>query len=562
VLKQHLKRIIIGFICGAFSAPMIAQNFELIITTKDSSNYAVIATVLYNKVHLSKKSVAAEIDTVANELAKKGYIHNTFEVTVTDSIYNCTFILNEKIEFIRVYYPGDLLDRAFLNPITLKTTDSYFEIPFSNVEYTLTAIVTYFEELGHSFTNAYLTNLSEQQNLLTATLQIDVSPKRTINNVVVKGYPDFPKKYLKHYLHIKPTTTFNKSSLSNLNDLINTIPFVTQIKQPEVLFTKDSTTLYIYVKKKSNSNFDGIIGFSNEESGKLRFNGFIDLNLNNVFNKGESFHINWENSQQNNSTLNLSFNAPYIVNSKFNLNGAFEIFRQDSIFLNTNLMLSVGYTLNQHSNIYLTGTNEKSDVTATPSNTYTIESYKKNVLGASYTYKILESPNYINRYKFIVDGGYFIGNRKSDQENTQQNSFQFLIEYMVHFNFRNSLFLKSTTKILNTANPFENELYRIGGINSIRGFNEKSIITQKFNVTNIEYHYLLNPASYIYTISDIAILNNINTNTTQQLYGVGLGYYLHTNSIILDLSYAVGKNYEAPFDLNNSKFHIKVIYPF
>jgi hemolysin activation/secretion protein len=133
---------------------------------------------------------------------------------------------------------------------------------------------------------------------------------------------------------------------------------------------------------------------------------------------------------------------------------------------------------------------------------------------------------------------------------------------MLHFNFRNALFLKTNTKVLNTNNPYENELYRIGGINSIRGFNEKSIITQKFNITNIEYHYYVNSASYLYTISDIAIFDNINTNTTQQLYGIGLGYYLNTKHTILDISYAVGKNYDLPFDLNNSKLHIKVIYPF
>jgi hypothetical protein len=562
VLKHLLKLLILGFIFGAFCRPLFAQNFELKITAIDSSDIEILKSIPYNKVHFSKESVFNTIDSVSTKLALKGYINNTFEVTVQDSTYNCIFSLNKKIELIRIYYSSDLLSLPFLTPITLNTTDTYFDIPVSDVEFTLSQIVAYFEKSGHSFTNAYLTNLTEQKNILTATLQIDVSKKRTINNVVVKGYPEFPKKYLKQYLNINPNTTFNLNSLSKLNELINTIPFVTQIKKPEVLFTKDSTTLYIYVKKKSNSDFDGIIGFSNEESGKLKFNGFIDLNLNNIFNKGESFHINWENSQKQNSTLNLGFNSPYIFNSKLNLSGAFEIFKQDSTFLNTNLFVTVGYSLNQNNTIYISGATEKSDVTSNPSNLFTLENYKKNILGVGYSYTILEPNNYINRYKFIFDGGYAIGNRTSDQEKTQQNSFHFLVEYMLHFNFRNALFLKTNTKVLNTNNPYENELYRIGGINSIRGFNEKSIITQKFNITNIEYHYYVNSASYLYTISDIAIFDNINTNTTQQLYGIGLGYYLNTKHTILDISYAVGKNYDLPFDLNNSKLHIKVIYPF
>jgi len=116
--------------------------------------------------------------------------------------------------------------------------------------------------------------------------------------------------------------------------------------------------------------------------------------------------------------------------------------------------------------------------------------------------------------------------------------------------------------ILNTKNPLENELFRIGGINSIRGFSEQSIITQKYNVSNLECHYTLNNKSYIYSITDFAILNNTNTKNTSQLYGLGLGYYLNTKNTIIDYSYAVGSNYNTPFNINNSKIHIKVMYPF
>jgi hypothetical protein len=72
----------------------------------------------------------------------------------------------------------------------------------------------------------------------------------------------------------------------------------------------------------------------------------------------------------------------------------------------------------------------------------------------------------------------------------------------------------------------------------------------------------VNTNSYLYTITDIAILNNINTEETTQLYGLGLGYFLNTKNTILNLSYAIGKNYKSSFDLNNSKVHIKITYPF
>ena len=184
------------------------------------------------------------------------------------------------------------------------------------------------------------------------------------------------------------------------------------------------------------------------------------------------------------------------------------------------------------------------------------------MLGIKYVFSILENPIYINRYKFYIDAGYLIGNRISDNLKEQQNIFQFLIEYNAQLNTRNAVLIKTSTQYLNTTNPYENELFRIGGVNSIRGFNEQSILTPKYNVTNLEYHFKVNTASYLYTITDFAILNNTNTNKTTQLYGLGIGYYLSTKNTILNLSYAVGTNYEDSFNLNNSKLHIKVTYPF
>jgi hemolysin activation/secretion protein len=184
------------------------------------------------------------------------------------------------------------------------------------------------------------------------------------------------------------------------------------------------------------------------------------------------------------------------------------------------------------------------------------------MLGISYTFSIPEKPIYINRYKFFIDTGFLFGNRISDNTKDKQNIFELMAFYTANFNSRNSIYLKTTTQLLNSSNPFENELFRIGGINSIRGFNEQSILTPKYNVTTIEYHYATNTESYLYTITDFAILNNVNTQSTTQLYGLGLGYYLSTKRKILNLSYAVGTNYDTPFNISNSKIHIKISYPF
>ena len=540
-----------------------AQKLELNIYAKEASNVAIIESIHYSKRHPTKKEALIEIDSTSNKLSKLGYINNQFKLIEKDSLINCEFTLHEKIELIRIFYPKNAIDKIYLSQLALNVTDSYFEITFNTIEKTLNLIVEHFENSGNSFTTAHLSNISEQNQLLTAQLNLNISKKRTINNIVIKGYPEFPKKYLKHYLGIRTNTTFNLNSLNELNERINTISFISQIKKPEVLFTKDSTTLYLYLKKKSNSNFDGLIGFSNEESsGNIKFNGQLELNLNNILNKGESFHINWQNSQKEVSSLELNFSTPYIFNSKINFNGSFSIFKQDTSYVNTKGFIALGYSLNNNNEITLIGNTEKSNLSSTINTPSNIQNFNKNLLGISYQFNIIEKPTYINRYKFNLNASILTGNRTSENTKTQQNVLEITMDYTFHFNLRNTLFIKTATQILNTKSPFENELFRIGGINSIRGFNEQSILTQKYNVTNLEYQYTLNSDSFLYTITDFAILNNINTNTATQLYGLGLGYYLNTKNTILDFSYAVGSNYNTPFNINNSKVHIKVTYPF
>ncbi len=464
-----------------------AQKLELNIYAKEASNVAIIESIHYSKRHPTKKEALIEIDSTSNKLSKLGYINNQFKLIEKDSLINCEFTLHEKIELIRIFYPKNTIDKIYLSQLALNVTDSYFEITFNTIEKTLNLIVEYFENSGNSFTTAHLSNISEQNQLLTAQLNLNISKKRTINNIVIKGYPEFPKKYLKHYLGIRTNTTFNLNSLNELNERINTIPFVSQIKKPEVLFTKDSTTLYLYLKKKSNSDFDGLIGFSNEESSdKLKFNGQLELNLNNILNKGESFHINWQNSQKEVSSLELNFSTPYIFNSKINFNGRFSIFKQDTSYVNTKGFIALDYNLNTTNAVSLIGDTEKSRLSSTTNTPSNIQNYNKNLLGISYLFNIIEKPIHINRYKFSLITSMLFGNRTSENIKTKQNVIEFKMSYTHHFNLRNAVFIKTTSQILNTKNPLENELFRIGGINSIRGFSEQSIITQKYNVSKLE----------------------------------------------------------------------------
>jgi len=562
-LKAVFKPILFTILFITSFTSLYSQNLKLFVDAKDSINNKILNTIPYIYIHENKEGILREVDSISMKLAFKGFINNKYILVEKDSAFICTYTLNKKIDSILVYYDRNLIDENLLKKITPRYTKSFFEIPTSNIESTLSLIIAHFENAGASFTTASLQNLSQKENKLVAQLHLNITSKRTIDAIVVKGYDEFPKKYLNRSLKIKYDTPFNTNTLISVDQLINTIPFVSQIKKPEVLFTKDSTTLFLYLKKKPTSNFDGIIGFSNNKNNNnLVFNGYLDLQLNNVLNKGESFGVNWVNNGYDYQTLKINLNAPYIFNSNITPSSEFSIFKQDSTYTNTKSQFKLAYTLNQQHEINAILNQENSNLTSLSSTVNGIEAFKKYFLGFSYTFKEYSAVQKDNNTDLFISIAYLTGNRTIENIKSNQSKIQFIIEYLYDLNYKNSFFIKNSTELIDASNLLQNELFKIGGINSIRGFNEQSILTSKYTISNFEYHYKINETSHLYTITDVAFIKDTSVNSTNNLYSFGLGYYFRTNYSIINISYALGKSDQVPFNFSDSKIHLKITYPF
>jgi len=90
--------------------------------------------------------------------------------------------------------------------------------------------------------------------------------------------------------------------------------------------------------------------------------------------------------------------------------------------------------------------------------------------------------------------------------------------------------------LLNSDQYFTNELFRIGGVNSIRGFNEQSIFTKNYSYFNFEYRFLASTTSYFYTITDLGF---IKTTENESILGLGLGYLFINNQSKINKSYQI-----------------------
>ena len=118
------------------------------------------------------------------------------------------------------------------------------------------------------------------------------------------------------------------------------------------------------------------------------------------------------------------------------------------------------------------------------------------------------------------------------------------------------MYLKHHTDWLNGQNLLLNELFRFGGTQSLRGFNENLIESSQIHLFNSEYRLAFNKGFYIHHLTDFAFYRLLNSRKLQRNYSVGLGMALSIRAGLLKLQLARGFGERTDFSSNNTKIHL------
>lgn len=534
----------------SFSKGIIAQKIILSLSSKDSLENITINRIDYQKSHTSLKSVHKEINSFSKKLKLVGYFNNSIKSSILkDSIHTTIFDLGTKTKKVIIKIPD-----SHTNSLQLKTNKGRIELKIENLSVFLNSISNKLEKNGESFSKAFLKNIILKENILYAELSITQTLKRKIDRVIIKGYDNFPKSYISKFLNIKPNTIFNQRKLKDISQGLKSLSFIDEIKPPEILFSKDSTLIYLYLKKKNNNFFDGLISFNSKENGNgLVFNGHLDLELNNILNTGEQFKLLWKANGEERQSLQISTKIPYIFNSSFTPSFRFNIYKQDSTFLNTKFSSKISYDINQKTSLRLTLNSESSE--SILNNNTNIQSFNNLFLGSELIYQKPSNSSFFKN-KFYLKTSFSFGNRRFSNSKTNQFKTTIISSYLIQLINRSYIFLKSEAGYLNSNNYLTNELYRLGGINSIRGFLTESTFTPKYFYSNIEYRYLTSNRSYLYSITDIGFYKSqslLNKNLTS----IGIGYLFPIKNSYINISYILNKTDNSSFSFNNSIIGIK-----
>jgi len=553
------------------------QQLSLEVLAADSTTASNIKRLNYNQKPVGRLEAHQELNKLMEYFFEKGYITASIDSIVEDSVSIRAWLHTGEIYQMSVIRAGNV-------PAVVLSQSAYKEKLYSRRPFNISEIntlseniLTYCENNGYPFASVKLDSVYfHDLNNITASLNLNLNQQVTIDTIIVKGNSKLHRKFIRNYFNIKQGDLYNESRISKVEAKLQDLPFITVIRPYEVVFVDDKAKLILYIDKKRASQFDGILGIApnDDVDGKLLLTGDIKLKLLSAFNRGELIDFNWRKLEAKSQDLNFHFNFPFLFNTPFGLDYRLSLFKKDTSYLTLTNNLGIQVLFNGYNHVKAFYENQRSNLLSTAGLEYatSLPEYadiRTSLYGLGTGYNRLDYRYNPQRgYRFDLSGA--IGSKKIRKNSNVNQALYDSIPltstlYRIQFDaalfiplFRSStIMIGNKSGFLENENLFDNELYRIGGLKTLRGFDEESITASTYSIFTLEFRYLFDINSFFHVFFDGAFYErNANSGYFKDTpYGVGAGINFETRAGIFSLSYALGRSDGHPFQFKTAKIH-------
>lgn len=452
-------------------------------------------------------------------------------------------------------------------------------------------ILNHLENSGYPLAKVYLDSIKFiGENSIAAKIKIDKNEKFIFDSVKIVSNIDLSNKYLVNVLNLKKGENFNKEKIITFNKTLSNINFIKLKGQPELVFFDNKFNIYLNLVPQKVNRFDFLLGLQQvQESGiqKFKITGEVLAELINKLGKGERIFFNYKNLNKGKQELLLQSDYPYAFNLPFEINAAMQIYINTSEYTDIGFNIGISYLLTSENRIKIFW-NKKSSRLLTIDSSSILNmrklpdklDFSNDNLGIgtemnNYDYRLNPSQGFgfkanvlagkriINKNQQILQlRNEFIDFKDSYDSlmisstyyemNSEFKFFTPIIKNIV-FNFNNYFAYKYIEK-----NIFQNEQFRIGGQSLFRGFDEKSIYCDLYDILGIEIKLMLDRNSNLFVFSEYGFVRNrLNSEKKwDNPYSIGTGIKFDTKNGLLQLVAAIGSQYGNPLNFRNANIHI------
>jgi len=441
-----------------------------------------------------------------------------------------------------------------------------------------------YESRGYPLARIQVASLTPSSDSTTRTgklavvLSIDEGPRAKIGKVVVSGNEMTDAAVIVRELHLVPGTYFNAEALDAARARVERLGFFEWVSQPELFLDRDSSvTIVLRVKEASTSAVDGILGYNpprnNTERGYIT--GLVDLSFRNISGTGRNASLRYDRTTQESQTLEVHYLEPWLFGYPFNIGIGFLQRQQDSTFTRTaasgdlsaaitqdislvgNLALERVIPSNQDvaafsawdSRTITTGLSAEVD---TRDNSVAPRAGVLGFFGASYGVKSIYGPARFVDSSIPVSAG--IRAIRLDA-----NGYHILLNSRIV----GAVGLHARSISASVGDLDASDLYRLGGIFSIRGYRQEELLASRYAYANTELRFMTSRLSYFDVFFDAGYLMKDSTKTSpleQVQYPLSYGIGAQVDSPLGIIAVSIGLAKGEPID--QAKFHFGLIKQF
>ncbi|MFO7721924.1 MAG: BamA/TamA family outer membrane protein [Bacteroidales bacterium] len=429
---------------------------------------------------------------------------------------------------------------------------------------------------GYALASISIEKILSSGDSLSVLADIDPGPFYRWDTLEIKGDLSINNIVLQKHLRIREGEPYNNLLLAEIERNLQGLRYLKLLSPPGIILTEtDKARIVLPLEKQKASAFNGVIGFGPDRNNpdKLIFSGDVQLKLVNAFSQGEEMEMKW-NGISGDQLLMLTYKHPFLPLLPFGMMINFDLFKQGELYYSLNqrfgLLIRSGpggwFTtyIQRKSSRVLDRSVFKNYADLPP-----WTDFSATLFGVDFRYQQLDYPQ--NPSRGIVLGTDLAAGRKTlimaadiPEEHfegidlTQRQirgdlSLEAFFPFTARWIFRPWL----AAHWINSGINHENELIRIGGINSIRGFEERSIAASAMLLGSVEIRYRFEQGSHFKLFFDGGWYEkNLEASYLRDLpFGFGIGIALPSPAGILQVNYAWGIQQGNPFEFRSGRLH-------
>lgn len=444
-------------------------------------------------------------------------------------------------------------------------------------------IVTHYENNGFPFASVAFLVDSIESSIVYASWNVSTGPLIVFDSIVQKGKYKPNASFVETWLNIENGKPYDESKISMVRQRLKMSELVEEEKPMSIFFSNGKAKLYLYLRRKKANRFDGILGFApnTDNPGKIVFTGDVNLKLSNSFNHGDQISLKWKSSANSSQEVNVKASLPFLFGLPLGISGSLDIYKRDTLYVKTKQRYGITYFSGIASEVDFFAENTENrviDQSIFESATTLPVWADSRTTSGGFGLKITKTDNIIIPHRgFIVEAEITAGKKTILKNSSAPDELydDILLETGLYKgNASVSLFEPLTRTLhlmgstqagyLQSKSLFENDLFQIGGLSILRGFDEKSIPVSLYSVSTIEMRFFLEQFSYLTIFTDYAATQQMKDNIYSFKYyvSIGTGLSFSTNAGIFNIFYALGKQNPGEFVVRNGKIHFGYVARF